>query len=65
MECRAASTAYSSSSREAHRWLTEVTRLLHQPIGRRVHEELLTAAGWPTLRTGCLEYDMGMRAVRR
>ncbi len=47
---------------EAHGWLGQVTRLLHQPIGLAVHGELLTAAGWLALLTGCLEYDLGMRA---
>ena len=47
---------------EAYGWLGEVTRLLRQPVGLAVHKELLTAAGWLTLLTGCLEYDMGMRA---
>lgn len=47
--------------RKAHGWLGEVTRLLHQPVGLATHKELLTAAGWLTLLTACLEYDMGMR----
>ncbi|MET8152648.1 helix-turn-helix domain-containing protein [Actinoplanes sp. NPDC049668] len=52
----------SGLRREAHGWLGEVTRLLRQPVGVAVHKELLTAAGWLALLTGCLEYDMGMRA---
>lgn len=52
----------SALRQEVHGWLSEVTRLLHQPIGLAVHKELLTAAGWLTLLTGCLEYDTGMRA---
>lgn len=48
--------------KEAHGWLREVARLLHQPVGLTAHEELLTISGWLALLTGCLEYDMGMRA---
>lgn len=40
----------------------EVAQLLHRPVGLAAHQELLTAAGWLALLTGCLEYDMGIRA---
>lgn len=47
---------------EAHGWLEEITRLLHQPVGLNEHKELLVASGWLALLTGCLEADLGMRA---
>lgn len=47
---------------EAHDWLREIGRALHQPTGLRQHRELLVAAGWLALLIGCLEYDLGMRA---
>lgn len=47
---------------EALGWLAEVRRLLHRQVGLAQHRELLTAAGWLALLTGCLEYDLGMRA---
>lgn len=48
--------------REAHGWLGEVERQLRQPVGLAAHMGLLHSAGWLALLTGCLEYDMGMRA---
>lgn len=47
---------------EAQGWLGEVDRQLRHPVGLAAHEGLLHAAGWLALLTGCLEYDMGMRA---
>jgi hypothetical protein len=46
---------------DGQRWLREVVRLLHQPVGLWAHRELLTVAGWLALLVGCVEYDMGMR----
>lgn len=46
---------------EGLRWLREVERLLHRPVGLRAHQELLTAAGWLASLVGCLEYDMQLR----
>lgn len=43
-------------------WLREVVRL-RRSAGLREHRELLTVAGWLGLLIGCVEYDMGMRAV--
>lgn len=48
--------------REAHGWLGEVERKLSHPVGLAAHQGLLHSAGWLALLTGCLEYDMGMRA---
>src|SRR5690349_14418018 len=31
---------------EAHGWLREIDRLLHQPVGLDAHKELLLASGW-------------------
>jgi transcriptional regulator with XRE-family HTH domain len=52
----------SGLRKEAHGWLRHVARQLRLPVGLDAHKELLTAAGWLALLTGCLEYDMGMRA---
>lgn len=48
--------------REAHGWLGEVERKLSHPVGLAAHQGLLHSAGWLALLTGCLEYDIGMRA---
>lgn len=47
---------------DARHWLREVIRL-RRDAGMRQHRELLTIAGWLGLLVGCVEYDMGMRAV--
>jgi transcriptional regulator with XRE-family HTH domain len=47
---------------EAHEWLRHVGELLRRPVGLKAHQELLLAGGWLALLTGCVEYDLGMRA---
>ena len=48
---------------EAQQWLGHVGGLLRRPVGLRAHAELLVVAGWLALLTGCVEYDLGMRAA--
>jgi transcriptional regulator with XRE-family HTH domain len=49
-----------SLRREAHAWFREAARLLHRSVGLAAHRELLVAAGWLALLTGCLENDLGL-----
>lgn len=48
---------------EAQQWLGHVGGLLRRPVGLHAHSDLLVAAGWLALLTGCVEYDLGMRAA--
>jgi DNA-binding XRE family transcriptional regulator len=48
---------------EAQGWLQYVGDLLRRPVGLNAHQELLVAGGWLALLTGCVEYDLGMRAA--
>lgn len=60
--CEYATRDAQQLRREAHGWLGEVERKLSHPVGLAAHQGLLNSAGWLALLTGCLEYDIGMRA---